>query len=529
MKNFIKKPQGKKKPLFYVLGLLITGVLFIGIFNVIASATEESIPDHLQLKAPKEDMLGYKEFANGVVKYAYNSGVKISTETSNEAIMQAQKSNLNIVGELINKRTKHSKTFATNNKNKFVTEIISGTPQYYKDNKGEWWQADYATTTKELFDRQIQEKILGIFPVKKALATTNTFYPDESTGNTTVDGNVTRGDVNETWATIIAGTGTEHADNVAQEYFAMLRTSSASPNFSHFKRSFFLFDTSSIPDGDTVNSATFSVYGSSKVNQNSSSPDINLYSSNPASNNDLVNGDLQNVGTAAFSTTITYAGFSTTGYNDFTLNASGLANITKTGVSKFSLRNANYDVAQSVPTWNSASSVDGFYGYFADETGTSKDPKLVVVYSTPFNPVLKVRKTISESLLNSTTLQNDDHLTLILATSTTYIIDGVVFASTTSAVPDIKIAFIVPSGATMDLGHIAASDSTLRYSELLESSGAASISIPMVANTPLVIHIKGTIITTNTEGDFTLQWAQNTSNSNAITVIEGSYLRADEI
>jgi hypothetical protein len=115
-------------------------------------------------------------------------------------------------------------------------------------------------------------------------------------------------------------------------------------------------------------------------------PDLNIYSSNPASNTALVAGDFDSLGTTAFcDTPILFTNWGT-GYNDFALNASGLAAISKTGVSKFGLRNANYDVADELdpnnhdPSWSSdtTSAVSPWYS----EKGEGYQPKLVVTYTT---------------------------------------------------------------------------------------------------------------------------------------------------
>jgi len=46
--------------------------------------------------------------------------------------------------------------------------------------------------------------------------------------------------------------------------------------------------------------------------------------------------------------------------------------------------------------------------------------------------------------------------------------------------------------------------------------------------TPLVIHLSGTI-SSGCSGDLKLQWSESSSNSNAITVMPGSYIRAEKI
>ena len=81
--------------------------------------------------------------------------------------------------------------------------------------------------------------------------------------------------------------------------------------------------------------------------------------------------------------------WSTSAYNDFTLNATGISNVSKTGVSKFGLRNPEYDVANSAPA-NPGGAVQNTLvcHYDADRTGTTNDPKLTVVHSEPVESIL---------------------------------------------------------------------------------------------------------------------------------------------
>lgn len=141
----------------------------------------------------------------------------------------------------------------------------------------------------------------------------------------------------------------------------------------------------------------------------------------------------------------------------------------------------------------------------------------------PFTEVLKVRKPSNETITNSTSLQNDDDLKLALASNKTYIIDGVLFVSSTKAKPDIKIGFLGQTGSTLVLGYVTDKNvGTL-------NSGSTSSRIVLPANMPTPIHVKGTIKTGSTAGDLQLKWAQVSSNSAAVQVLEGSYLRAAEI
>lgn len=219
-----------------------------------------------------------------------------------------------------------------------------------------------------------------------ALGTVSTFFPDADPETTSVDGRVDHNQGSPggvAWGTLVSGAGTAAVDAGATAYAFYFHAGTTSGNFDEIRRSIFLFDTASIPDADTVDSAILSLSGQSKNDDLAVTPNLNIYSSAPASNTALVAGDYDSLGSTAFSTAITYANLSTTGFNDFALNADGLAQISKTGVSKFGGRNANYDVANVAPAWTS--NLDsGFVYYTAEEIAAGDQrPKLVVTHTAP--------------------------------------------------------------------------------------------------------------------------------------------------
>lgn len=208
--------------------------------------------------------------------------------------------------------------------------------------------------------------------------TTSTFFPS-------LDGWV-REETEASWATIIAAAGDTAEDSGANNPFSFCEfiDGVTSNTWQQNVRSIFLFDTSSIPDGDTIDSATMSLWVTSKLDEaTAQNPDINVYASTPASDTALVAGDYAQTGSTAFSTAITFANVTTDAYNDFVLNASGLANISKTGVSKFSAKNANYDAAASAPGWTTSGRTHRIRGQWVETAGTANDPKLVVVHTSP--------------------------------------------------------------------------------------------------------------------------------------------------
>lgn len=208
--------------------------------------------------------------------------------------------------------------------------------------------------------------------------TTLTAYPAAG-DSSPIDGLVGRSGVNETFSTIRSGAGTLKSTGSSNNNFAYLAGSATTNQFASLLRSIFCFDTSSITSTPTITQAIFSLFGQSKDN-GLGSPDLHVAGATPASTSTLANSDYGQCQTTSFGS-VAYASFSTSAYNDITLNASGISNISKTGISKFSAQ-TSWDINNSFTgTWGSGA--EGFLGgNYADQAGTTQDPKLVVTYST---------------------------------------------------------------------------------------------------------------------------------------------------
>lgn len=210
-----------------------------------------------------------------------------------------------------------------------------------------------------------------------------TAYPDADPETTSCDGYAARIGVDEAWASLIGGAGNASLSDGTSDYAVAYFCSTTSNQYANLYRGFFLFDTSVLAGG-TVTAATLSIKGTDKIDNTSSTPNINIYSSSPASNTNIVNADYGQTGSTAFSTAIAYGSWSTSAYNDFALNANGLAAVV-TGISKFSARNVNHDVADSAPNWVSGE-ISGLRIAMADTAATTSDPKIVVTYTPNFSP-----------------------------------------------------------------------------------------------------------------------------------------------
>ena len=215
---------------------------------------------------------------------------------------------------------------------------------------------------------------------------TLTQWPESIGTDNPIDGLVFRNSVSETWATIIAGAGNGSYGGayIGTSSYPLVGYTSASTSshFSNLYRAIFCFDTSALTSGVTISAAVLSIYGTAKDDGLSSTPDVDIYTSTPASTSAIANGDFSQIAsTSQTGSPITYANWGTVGYNDFTFNSTGRGNVSKTGISKFGARNTNHDVAASSPTWVSSqeSILSCQYSGF---TGTSRDPKLVVTYTS---------------------------------------------------------------------------------------------------------------------------------------------------
>lgn len=216
---------------------------------------------------------------------------------------------------------------------------------------------------------------------------TLTQYPGSiGTGNP-LDGFVARTSVNQTLTDLRAGAGT-YADNSSADIpFGSLECSATSNQFAALKRSLVFFDTSALTSGATISAAILSVNSKGKYSGGGTAPDAHIAQGNATATNALQNSDYTqtNHGTTSFGS-VAYASWPADGtYADFTLNASGISAISKTGISKFSGQ-LSWDIANSFGgTWANGR-VWEIYCYTSKTALTTKDPKLVVTYTLPAGP-----------------------------------------------------------------------------------------------------------------------------------------------
>lgn len=137
-------------------------------------------------------------------------------------------------------------------------------------------------------------------------------------------------------------------------------------------------------------------------------------------------------------------------------------------------------------------------------------------------------------LASTTTLQNDDELFLSTEASAKYDLDVQIFAITanTDIAGDIKLGFTFPAGATLHFTGAGPHNSDLTsgsssngngewVARMSATSGTTNIPYGM-SGIAIGVRISGTLITSTTAGTLQLQWAQNTSDPDGLTVLAGS-------
>lgn len=194
--------------------------------------------------------------------------------------------------------------------------------------------------------------------------------PDAGSGLTTVDCHMLGN--NASWATARAlSAATTAVDNTSTAIY----TEAYLAGSYTITRTILTFDTSSIPNGSVIESATLELYKNATAVANADGSAICLVGSTPASNNAIVAGDFDQLGTTRLASDINYSSISTNAYFSMTLNATGLSSITKGGITRLGIRDKR-DLDNLTPTGVNSIAINS-----ADSA--SNKPKLIINYSLP--------------------------------------------------------------------------------------------------------------------------------------------------
>lgn len=161
---------------------------------------------------------------------------------------------------------------------------------------------------------------------------------------------------------------------------------------------------------------------------------------------------------------------------------------------------------------------------FADDEVLTYD-----VVNRYFVQQTSVIKAADETVTSSTTLQNDDHLSVSVLANSQYFVEFFIIYDAIQAA-DIQIGWSGPSGASFDWTHgglalstTSTSGSVSRLYRTLSDIG--TIGGPSsTSGTNAIIPGEGRLVTAGSSGSLTFRWAQNTSSATGTVVKANSVL-----
>lgn len=180
--------------------------------------------------------------------------------------------------------------------------------------------------------------------------------------------------VNSSWSTVRGATSGTASPTNGSDYLISYYWNS---NY-YIYRAFFPADTSGIPDAATISSASLCVC-SAEATYAGSSMYAAVVATSQASTSTLEAADFDNVGSTRFSDDVEMA-VNYNAYKSIALNATGLAAISKTGVTKIGLRGKK-DLDNTTPDGTTGTNKSWNF-YCSENTGTSQDPYVSVTYET---------------------------------------------------------------------------------------------------------------------------------------------------
>lgn len=210
---------------------------------------------------------------------------------------------------------------------------------------------------------------------------TDNFYPDAHPETTTVDGYVYNHLVSP-YTTFDNIRNVEYITTPSPSSTSImlyLRKAGSGDVYDSLSRGIVCFDTSSIPDDATIVSATLGLYFNYVYDGLLRSVGITTCTTDSDTTIIGDDYDITNYGADRLATDKTVSSLSTSSYTDFTLNATGLAAISLSGVTKLSVR-FDSDIDNTAPTGFDSISTSTLV-YFSSSEGNYK-PRLTVTYSS---------------------------------------------------------------------------------------------------------------------------------------------------
>lgn len=163
--------------------------------------------------------------------------------------------------------------------------------------------------------------------------------------------------------------------------------------------------------------------------------------------------------------------------------------------------------------------------YTQDAAGTVVGP---LVAASQINAPVIVRKTANETVNNSATAQNDDHLSFAVAANSYYTFNMfIVYSAATAA--DLRHDFTVPAGTTGFFRTVAptAGSTSCTNSPGTDAGLIETVNVSMGGGgvgSQCIAVLTGYVATAGTAGTVQFQWAQATANASDAVVYADSHL-----
>jgi hypothetical protein len=200
-----------------------------------------------------------------------------------------------------------------------------------------------------------------------------------TTGNE--DGDIYRYDGSEaTFFALRDGAGTDVDKNPSYPFITIV-SQTTSGKYTQNQRAYFGFNTSALPDDCTIDSAYISLYGLGSNTRGLGEPTTGFTKFTPATNGTVVAADYQTFQDTLLTDTKGYWDINGYGRNNFTLNALGLSNVSKTAYTNLMGRFA-WDYLNSTTGLSTATSTNSKI-YFTGNSysGLTRDPLISITYT----------------------------------------------------------------------------------------------------------------------------------------------------
>lgn len=147
-------------------------------------------------------------------------------------------------------------------------------------------------------------------------------------------------------------------------------------------------------------------------------------------------------------------------------------------------------------------------------------------------PIIRV-KSADETVTSNASPQDDDDLVAAVEADTTYLIMAYLVWTSTSATPDFRLDFTVPTNAAIPQRSFFAqptgNTSTTGTIDTGTTQSADGDDTRASVNGRMAGWLVGTLVVGSTAGNLQLRWAQGTSDSAGVTLKQYSWLRLEKV